>query len=113
MFSAKSRTTLVAVLASLSFGGASVLPAVSQAKPKGQTSAVTCPDEGFSGGPGQPGEIAYNKYVIVNDAGQFVGVEDEMICGADGKWHKVANIAPKSPSTGTAIPVGTTVKAAL
>ncbi len=106
MFSTKTRSTIVALVASLSFTVAAVAPAVSQAKPKGQTTAVTCPDEGFSGGPGQPGDIAYNKYTIVGPDGlTLVGVEDKMICGSDGKWHKVVEVV-KSLS-GVAAPVGT------
>jgi hypothetical protein len=104
MFSTKTRSSIVALVASLSLGVAAVAPAVSQAKPKGQTVAVTCPDEGFSGGPGQPGEIAWNKYTVVGPDGKtLVGVEDEMICGSDGKWHKVANVV--KALSGVAAPV--------
>lgn len=106
MFSTKTRSTIAALVASLSFTLTAVAPAVSQARPKGQTSSVTCPDEGISGGAGQPGDIAYNKYNVIDPDGKtLVGVGDKMICGSDGKWHKVVDVV-KAPLSGIAAPVG-------
>src|SRR5271170_3747297 len=105
MFSTKTRNIVIAGLASISFAATAVAPAVSQARPKGQTTSVTCPDEGMGGGTGQPGDIAYNKYTVVGPDGMtLVGVNEKVICGSDGKWHKVVDVV--TALSGVAAPVG-------
>jgi hypothetical protein len=88
MLSTKTRTTIIALVASASFVTASAAPAVSSARPVKKGVTVTCPDTTGQGA-GQPGEIRTTEWNVILPDGTW-GVERETkICGSDGKWHKV------------------------
>jgi hypothetical protein len=88
MLITKTRTTIIALVASASFAVTSAAPTVSSARPVKKGTTVTCPDVTGSG-PGQPGEIRTTEWNVILPDGTW-GVEKETkICGSDGKWHKV------------------------
>ena len=103
MLITKTRTTIIALLASCSFAAASMAPAISHADPKsGGTTAITC-----SGGskPGDIRETTTNVTINGKFAGSFTY---KQVCGSDGAWHTVASLVsnplPSRPSfSGSAV----------
>jgi hypothetical protein len=88
----KTRTALIALVASVSFAAASTVPAVSSARPiKKGTTAVTCPDINGAG-TGQPGESRTLSENIILPNGKWGIRSETKICGNDGKWHTVVDL---------------------
>ena len=87
----KTRTTIIALVASVSFAGAAIVPTVAQARPKQKVTAVTCPDT-TGQGVGQPGEIRTTEWNIILPDGTWSTEKEKKICGSDGKWHKVVDL---------------------
>jgi hypothetical protein len=86
----KTRTSIIALVASASFGGAALVPTVAQAKPKRKVNQVTCPDI-TGAGVGQPGEERTIEWNEIGSDGSFHIAREKKICGLDGKWHKVVD----------------------
>ena len=86
----KTRTTIIALVASVSFAGPAIVPTVAQARPKLKVTAVTCPDT-TGQGVGQPGEIRTTEQNIILPNGTWGVEKEKKICGSDGKWHKVVD----------------------
>ena len=84
----KTRTVIIALVASASFAATTVAPTVSQAKPVRKGTAVTCPDTNGSG-VGHPGDIKTDEWNAINPDGTWRIEKETKICGSDGKWHKV------------------------
>jgi hypothetical protein len=104
MLSTKIRTTIIAVITTSSFAGASLVPAVSQARAKKPGTTVTCPDI-TGGGVGQPGDILTVEWNVILPNGQWGTEKEKKICGSDGKWHKVVDLVvtggtlPEAPTS--------------
>ena len=87
MFSTKIRTTILAVIASISFAVTAAAPAVSAAQPIDGQGAAGCEYEGATYGTG-------DRIVVFSGAHY-----DIYYCGDDGNWHKSEQVvkAPKTP----------------
>jgi hypothetical protein len=88
MLSTKTRTAIIALVASAGLASASALPAVSQARPIVKSTKVTCPDIDGQGA-GQPGELRTISWNVIQPDGSFKVEKETKICGSDGKWHTV------------------------
>ena len=97
MLITKTRTTIIALLASCSFAAASMAPAISHADPKsGGTTAITC-----SGG-SKPGDIRETTTNVTINGKWNLTASTKEICGSDGEWHQVVSLVlnplPPRPS---------------
>jgi hypothetical protein len=82
---AKTRTTLITLIAACSFATATIAPTVSQAEPaSGSGSATGC------GGTSKVGDEV-TVTVTVKRGGQSVSKSYTEKCESDGKWHLVAS----------------------
>jgi len=105
MLTTKTRTTIVALVASASFAVTSVAPAVSSARPVKKIAAVTCPDIDGQG-LGAPGEIRTLSQNVIRPDGTWGVQTERKICGSDGKWHTVVDMVQ---STSALLPESTTM----